>query len=200
MKIFLLILLILAIAGVLAIVLINLRVASYSSGRIYRVIDEVPAGSGVAIVLGARVTPEGEPSNTIYDRTLVGAELYRAGKVSKVLLSGGGLEPEGMKRLALGFGVPANDIIIDELGLRTYESCLRAKNNFNITEAVIVTQDYHLPRSLYLCQNLQVNAIAINAKRRDYNGERYAHAREYLSNVKAWKDINLNTPSANADE
>lgn len=191
MKFVIIILLVIVVVAVAGVVGINIRVGSYAEGKIYNDIESLPAGQRVAIVLGARVTPEGEPSNTIYDRTLVGAEIYKAGKAQKVLLSGGGLEPEVMKRLALEFGVPAGDIIIDELGLRTYESCLRAKNNFNITEAVIVTQDYHLPRSLYLCQNLGINAIAIDAKRRDYLGERWFWVREYLSRVKAWYDVHF---------
>lgn len=191
MKILLFIVLITTVVAVAGVVGINIRVGSYATGKIYNDIESLPAGQRVAIVLGARVTPEGEPSNTIYDRTLVGAEVYRAGKAQKVLLSGGGLEPEVMKRLALEFGVPAGDIIIDDLGLRTFESCLRAKNNFNITEAVIVTQDYHLPRSLYLCQNLGIDSIAINAKRRDYKGERWFHAREYISRLLAFRDINF---------
>jgi len=191
MKFVIIILLVIVVVVVAGVVGINIRVGSYAEGRIYNDIESLPIGERVAIVLGTRVGADGTPSDTIYDRTLVGAEVYRAAKAQKVLLSGGGLEPEVMKRLALEFGVPADDIIIDDLGLRTYESCLRAKNNFNITEALIVTQDYHLPRSLYLCQNLGINAIAINAKRRDYKGERYAHAREYASRLLAFRDINF---------
>lgn len=191
MKFVIIILLVVVVAAVAGIVGINIRVGSYAEGKIYNDIESLPAGERVAIVLGARVGADGTPSDTIYDRTLVGAEVYKAGKATKVLLSGGGLEPEVMKRLALEFGVPAGDIIIDDLRLRTYESCKRARDTFGITQAIIVTQDYHLPRSLYLCQNLGINAIAINAKRRDYKGERYAHAREYLSRVKAWYDVNI---------
>lgn len=190
-KLLVIILLISGVVGLITIIAINLRVVSYAAGRIYNTVEDVPTGYETAIVLGARVDGDGEPSNTLYDRTLTGVELYKAGKVPKLLLSGGGLEPEAMKAQALSMGVPADALIIDDLGLRTFESCRRARDVFAIDRAVIVTQDYHLPRSLYLCQNLRIDAVGVNAKRRDYRGERYAWVREYLSRMKAFKDINL---------
>lgn len=172
-------------------VAVNFRVASYSTGKIYTEIESVPAEDRIAIVLGARVENDGTPSNTLYDRTLAGVELYKAGKTSKLLLSGGKNEPDVMKRLAVELGVPEGDLMIDDLGLRTYESCRRAKNELGIERAIIVTQDYHLPRSIYLCESLGIDTIGLDAKRRDYLGERYLWIREYFSRVLAWSDVNL---------
>lgn len=172
------------------IVVINLHVGSYSSDRIYNDIESVPADDRVAIVLGARVR-NGEPSDMLYDRVLSGVDLYKAGKTRKLLFSGGDDEPDVMKKIAVELGVPESDIILDDLGTRTYESCVRAKEAFGITEAIIVTQDYHLPRSLYLCRNLGVDAIGVNAKRRDYQAEGFGQNREYFSRVLAWYDINF---------
>lgn len=193
MKHLLIILLILGAVTLISIIIINLRVASYSKDRIYNDIDSVPAEDRIAIVLGARVGNDGVPSNTLYDRTVTGVELYKAGKTRKLLLSGGNNEPEVMKRLAVELGVPPTDIVLDDQGLRTHDSCFRAKTEFGIERAIVVTQDYHLARSLYLCQNLGVDAVGLNAKRRDYDGERYAWIREYIARVVAWYDINFET-------
>lgn len=186
----LLILLILGLLGLLAIYLINLRVASYLNNRIQTITD-LATENRVAIVLGARVGEDGEPSNTLYDRTVTAVEAYKASKVSKLLLSGGNDEPEVMKKLALELGVPEADIVTDALGLRTYDSCFRAKYVFNVKRAVLFTQDYHQARTLYLCHNMGIDAIGVDTKRRDYLGERYFWVREYLSRVMAWFEINF---------
>lgn len=190
MKRLILILLIAGALAILAILLINLRIRAYSDNKIFS-IDAVPAENRIAIVLGARVREGGVASNTVYDRVLTGADLYKAGKTPKLLLSGGGDEPAVMKKLAIEFGVPENDIVLDDLGLRTYESCIRAKQVYELDKVIIVTQDYHLPRSLYLCENMGIDVIGVDAKRRDYDAENYFWHREYISRVLAWYDINF---------
>ncbi|HUR97868.1 MAG TPA: ElyC/SanA/YdcF family protein [Pyrinomonadaceae bacterium] len=174
-----------------AIIAISLQIASYSTNRIYNNIESVPAEDRIAIVLGARIENDGSPSNTLYDRVLTGVELYKAGKTGKLLLSGGNNEPAVMKKVAVELGVPETDIVVDDLGTRTYESCIRAKQVFGIEKTIIVTQDYHLPRSLYLCQSMGVDSIGVDAKRREYLGERWFWVREYISRVLAWFDINF---------
>jgi len=173
------------------VIVINLRVISYSNGKIYKDIDKVPAEGRVAMVLGAGVEDDGSPSNTLYDRTLTGVQLYKAGKAKQILLTGGGREPFVMKDLAVNLGVPESDLLIDDLGTRTYESCYRAKEAFHLDRVIVVTQDYHLPRSIYLCRNLSVDAIGFDAKRRLYIGENFFWIREYISRCLAWYDINL---------
>ena len=191
MKRLLIILLILGILAIVAVLVINLRIRSYSTRRIYNDVASVPADDRIAIVLGARVEDNGDPSNTLYDRVLTGVELYQAGKTRRLLLSGGNAEPDAMKKLAMGLGVPEADLVIDYLGTRTYESCVRAKEVFGIEKAIVVTQDYHQPRSLYLCQSSGIDAIGVDAKRREYLGERWLWVREYISRVKAWYDVNF---------
>ena len=177
--------------SVIAIVVVNLGVTSYAKGRIFNSIDSIPDNERVAIVLGARVEENGDPSNSLYDRVITGVELYKAGKTPKLLLTGGGSEPSVMKRLAMEQGIPEHALIIDDLGTRTYESCVRARNEFGITRAIIVTQDYHLPRSIYLCIKSGIDVVGLNAKRRDYLGERNAWLREYFARVKAFYDVNF---------
>ncbi len=194
------VLIIVGLVVLIAILAINLRVGSYSTNRVFNDIENVPTENRIAIVLGARVWEDGRPSNTLYDRVLTGVELYKAGKSRKLLLSGGNNEPAVMKKLAIELGVPEDALVLDDLGLRTYESCVRAKQVFQIDRAIIVTQDYHLPRSLYLCQSMGIDAIGVDAKRRDYDGERYFWLREYLSRVLAWYDVNFQALPTDPDE
>lgn len=190
MKRVLIILLILGLLTISTIVAINLQVGSYSTDRIFNDIDSVPTEDRVAIVLGARVR-NGEPSDMLYDRVITSVELYKAGKTKKLLMSGGDDEPEVMRKLAVSLGVPESDIVLDDQGLRTYDSCIRAKQTFEVASAIIVTQDFHLPRSIYLCQSLGVDSVGMNAKRRTYQAEGFGWNREYLANVAAWYDVNL---------
>ncbi len=200
MKRFLIILLIPAVTGITAILLINLRVVSYSKDRLYRAAETVPDDYAVGIVLGARVGEDGAPSNTLYDRVYTAVEIYKAGKVKKLLMSGGGAEPAVMKKLAIDLGVNEADITVDELGLRTYDSCFRARYVFQVEKAIVFTQDYHLPRTVYLCHNMGIDSIGVDTKRRDYLGERYAWVREYVSRTAAWYDINFSSKPVVNDE
>jgi vancomycin permeability regulator SanA len=194
----LLILLVLGLIGLLAIVLINLRINSYLKTATIQ--GEIPGDKRVAIVLGARVWEGGAPSHTLYDRVFTAVELYKAGKISKLLMTGGNDEPDAMKKLALELGVPESDIVTDHLGLRTYDSCFRANRIFEVNRAIVVTQDYHLPRALYLCHNMGIDAIGVDAKRRDYVGENRFWFREYFSRVMAWYEINFQPFPPEPDE
>jgi SanA protein len=127
----------------------------------------------VAIVFGARVYSRERLSAMLRDRVDTAVDLYHAGKVDKLLLSGGqnGLEydePTAMMAHALERGVPAEAIQPDYGGRRTYDSCYRAAHIFQVEEAVLVTQEFHLPRALLLCDNLGIDVAGVIADRRIY--------------------------------
>ncbi len=201
MKWFYKIILTLVIGGLIALLsiyLINNRVQSQFADKIKDSITEIPVESPprIAIVLGAKVWENGEPSNVLYDRVVTAAELYRAGRVGKILMSGDNPtenydEPTAMKLTAVKLGVPANDIILDFAGRRTYDTCFRAKEIFEIQKAIIVTQEFHQARTLYLCNNLGVDSIGVTANRRKYEGARYWEFREFFSRASAWFEINF---------
>ena len=114
------------------------------------------------------------PSPVLRDRITTAAELYFDGKVQKLLMSGDNRfldynEPGAMQAYALELGVPESDIILDYAGRRTYDTCYRARFIFDVTDALVVTQAYHLPRVLVTCQGLGINAIGVVADQRDYN-------------------------------
>jgi len=194
----LLLLLAVGLIGVLSIAVINKYVYSNNSGKIKTSITEIPSEDEkrIAIVFGARVFADGRLTNSLYDRVLTGVELYRAGRVKKLLMTGDRKddsydEPSAMKKMALELGVAESDIVLDNDGKRTYDSCYRAKEIFEIKKAILVTQDYHQPRALYLCNNLGVESIGITANRRTYDREDYYHFREFFSVASAWFEINI---------
>lgn len=122
----------------------------------------------VAIIFGAWVTTSGHPSAMLADRVKMGAALYHAGKVQYLLLTGDNHvdsynEPEAMRRYALSLGVPDDALVLDYAGFRTYDSCYRARDVFKVSEAILVTQAFHLDRALLTCKGLGIDAVGVSA-------------------------------------
>jgi SanA protein len=193
------ILLVLAVLGLLVLLVPRLITALSARGRVYAAVD-VPARR-VAIVFGAGLWRDGSPTPVLYDRVATAADLYHAGKVEKLLLSGDNRfldynEPGVMCEVALSLGVPDKDIVLDYAGRRTYDTCYRAKAIFGVTEAILVTQEFHLPRALYLCNRLGVDAVGINADRRNYGriSVLYWNLRELIATTAAVWDVTIRHP------
>jgi SanA protein len=132
----------------------------------------------------------------LYDRVLTAVELYRAGRVKKILMSGDNPtpdydEPTAMMKTAVELGVPESDIVLDFAGRRTYDTCYRAKEIFEVRRAILVTQAFHQPRALYLCTNVGVDSLGITADRRRYEGEKHWSFREFFSAASAWFEMNF---------
>ncbi len=143
------------------------------NSRIYEQGQAVPS-AGVALVLGAGLLADGTPTPVLYDRVATAADLYHAGVVKKLLMSGDNRfewynEPEEMRQLAIKLGVPDKDVVLDYAGRRTYDSCFRARAIFDVEQAVVVTQRFHLDRALYLCDALGMRAVGVIADRRVYS-------------------------------
>jgi len=193
--------------GVLTIAIINKHIHSQAAGKIQKSMTEIPTEdpNRVAIVFGARVWANGVPSHSLYDRVLTAVELYRAGRVKKLLMSGDRQtddydEPAAMKKQAIEQGVAESDIILDNDGKRTYDTCYRAKEIFAVEKAILVTQDYHQPRALYLCNSLGIDSIGITANRRVYDAEGYFNNREFFARAGAWFEINILSPEVAGGE
>jgi SanA protein len=143
-----------------------------TQSRIYRTIEDVPSVP-VAIVFGAGLYRNGTPMPVLADRVATAVELYKAGKVRKLLLTGDNRfpeynEPEAMRQYAISLGVPEDDLVNDYAGRRTYDSCYRAKFIFQVKSAILVSQEFHLPRAVYLCDQLGIEAVGLTADRRVY--------------------------------
>jgi SanA protein len=166
--------------------------------QIYSV-NSVPARP-VAIIFGASVHADGTPSAMLADRVRVGAELYFAGKVQALLMTGDNStkehnEPAVMRRYAMSLGVPDSAIVLDYAGFRTYDSCYRAREIFQVDQAILVTQDFHLDRALLICNQLGVDSVGVVASR----PQGYSHAmllyseiREYPATGMALMDLLVN--------
>lgn len=158
-------------------------------GRIFSAAD-APARP-VAIVYGAGLRRDGRPTTVLADRIQAAADLYRLGKVDRLLMSGtvreGYDEPRAMADAAEMLGVPATDIWIDPAGVRTLDSCARAASLFGVRSALLVTQRYHLPRALALCSALGIEADGVAADLSTYSlrSRRFWELREYPASLVA---------------
>jgi SanA protein len=154
----------------------------------------------VALVFGAGVYPNGQLTPVLADRVRTAADLYHQGKVSKLLMSGDNRfldynEPAHMGDFARNLGVPASALAYDYAGRRTYDSCYRAKHIFGQDRLVLVTQAFHLPRALYLCQQLDIDAVGVSADRRSYRAAAWFSLRESFARIRAWLDVHVQAPA-----
>ena len=175
-----------------AVFLINNSIVSHGRQNI------IPAGSfagaHTAIVPGAYVDPDGRLCDMLADRVSTAVELYKEGKVKKLLLTGDHGkssydEVNSMRKYAEARGVPNSDIFMDHAGFSTYDSMYRARDVFQVDSAVIVTQDFHLPRAVYTARRLGLQATGISADRDDYPGVEINHLREVPARVKAFLQL-----------
>lgn len=155
-----------------------------------------------AIVFGAGIRGN-QPTPILRDRINAAVDLYRQGKVQKLLMSGDNRqvdhnEPDVMTRYAIRQGVPAAAIVQDFGGRTTYDTCYRARNIFRVRDAVLVTQNYHLPRALYISRGLGMNVQGYGVSDFDrYPSLRTAYLlREFGAIMKATLDVRVFRPKA----
>ncbi|MBI3169843.1 MAG: YdcF family protein [Chloroflexi bacterium] len=153
----------------------------YAAPRTFTV-EDVPA-TRVAIVFGAGLLRDGSAGPVLSDRMQTAVNLYQAGKVDKILVSGDNRiqeynEPEAGRQYALDHGIPKEDIVLDYAGRRTYDTCYRAKTIFGVDEAILITQGFHMPRVLTLCNWFGVQSVGVEADNR-----------YFLKRSRAWWNI-----------
>ena len=141
------------------------------------------------LVLGCGVREDGSPSAMLHDRLLRGVELYELGAAPKLLMTGDhGREDYdevyAMKAFAVNAGVDAKDVFMDHAGFSTYESMYRAKEIFQAKRIIVVTQEYHLYRALYIAKSLGLEAFGVSSNYRAYSGQPIRDVREVLARVK----------------
>ena len=163
-------------------------------------VEAVPADSA-AIVFGAGLQRDGTPSPILKDRVATAVQLYFAGKVQKLLMSGDNRfvdynEPGSMRDYAISLGVPSEDIVLDYAGRRTYDTCYRAKEIFGLNDAILVTQGYHLPRALFTCSALGLYVTGVKADLRAYgsNGQLVRSTRELAATTVAFWQVWISHP------
>jgi vancomycin permeability regulator SanA len=190
---------ILVLLSFLSLALPRLVTQLYSKTRVFTGAD-IPARRA-AIVFGAGLWRDGSPTPILRDRVKTAADLYLDGKVEKILMSGDNSfveynEPAAMHEFAISLGVPDDAIVLDYAGRRTYDTCYRAKAIFGLSEAILVTQAFHMPRAIYICDQLGVSASGVIASNQDYrrNSLVYWNMRETLATLAALWDVHIGHP------
>lgn len=180
----------------------TLFVLTLSLGRTHDTVGETPARD-VAMILGAGLNPDGTPSPFLRARLDLGADLYDGGKAKVIIVSGAvdGYynEPRAMKRyLMTQRGIPEARIVTDNAGYNTWSSCVRAKKIFGVDSLTVVTQGYHLPRSVAACRLAKVDAEGLgDTSVKTYSRPwRFGQVREIGANIKLVYDWARNAQPA----
>ncbi len=178
-------------------ILANVAIRRSASDSIFRTAEPVPR-KPVAIVFGARVWGS-RPSHILEDRLDAGIELYRSGKVGKLILSGDHGrkaydEVNAMREYAERRGVRPEDLFLDHAGFRTYATLYRARDVFGVRAAVLVTNEFHLPRAIYTGRRLGLDVVGLASDARVYRGRVYNDCREFLARTLAWVQVNVTRP------
>lgn len=150
----------------------------------------------IALVFGAGLEAKGVPSDVLKDRILTAIKLYQDGRVGRFIMSGDNKDPDhnevqAMKNYAIEQGLPEEVIITDGAGLSTKTACIRLKEQFNITKAILITQKYHLRRALYVCNEVGIDATGVVAEDRGYRNQLKYTVRELLASVNEWAQFNI---------
>jgi len=152
-----------------------------SQTRIFPVEDLLPPST--AVIFGAGLTRSGNPTSVLADRIQTGVDLYRSGTVTTLMMSGSVHppdydEPAAMRDYAIRQGVPASAILLDREGTRTFQTCLQMQEEYGLDRVLLVTQRYHLPRALAICEGIGLEAYGVPADRRDYRALTFWNLRE----------------------
>ncbi len=158
------------------------------------IVDAADASAPVVIVPGAGLRSDETPSDILSDRLIVALALYDDGRVEKILCSGDNGqvqydEVNAMRVWLLERGVDADDIFLDHAGFDTYDTMTRAAKIFGVTRAVVVTQDFHLPRALYIAHAKGIEAQGVSASLRPYVAQDAYQLREIPSRIKAFFEV-----------
>jgi SanA protein len=185
--------LLLCVFGILFILGLNIYIEKTSNKRIYSDKEKIP-NCYTGLVLGAKVYDDGRLSGILRDRVESALELYRIGKIKRFLLSGDHGrtkydEVNQMKKYLIKKGVPKEDIFLDHAGFDTYDSAIRAKKVFLADDVIIITQNFHVKRAVYIANSLGLNAYGFIADKHQYGIAKRMYVREKVANVKAFFEL-----------
>ncbi|MEH0156658.1 ElyC/SanA/YdcF family protein [Limibacter armeniacum] len=169
-------------------------ISNYSKSLTYDSVTEVPSNR-VGLILGtSKFVKSGKKNLYFHYRIDAAVELYRAGKIKYIIVSGDNSsryynEPRDMRAALMKRGVPSERIIMDFAGFRTLDSVVRAKEIFNQQEITIISQKFQNERAVYIAKHKGISAVAYNAKNVSFRSHLQTHLREYLARVKVMLDL-----------
>lgn len=180
-------------------VLVPVAILQYGKNKIYTKVENIPQYS-VAIVFGAGVTSDLTPTDILKDRLNTAYRLYLEEKIDRILISGDNTdelysEPQVMyDYLVFTLDVNPDDVVRDFAGLRTYDTCARAKEIWSIDRAILISQGYHLSRAIFTCNSLGIESTGYSATQYEYVNEEYYKLREIFAIHKAVLDVYILHP------
>lgn len=188
MKKIIIILAILVIIGIVTTVGINFYVKRYVESKIKEKYSDIGKADAI-LILGCEVRADGTLSFMLKDRLDKGIEAYRSGIATQIIVSGdnreeSNTEANAMKQYMIDNGIPEDVIIMDNAGFSTYESMYRLKYTFNIKKCIVITQEYHLYRAVYIGNKLGVDTYGIASEGDDYAGQAWRDIREFFARNK----------------
>lgn len=142
-----------------------------------------------ALVLGAKVSKE-KPSLMLKDRLDKAVEVYNQNKNIKIIISGDSQNPNNYDEVSVMYNylinknIEESNIIKDNYGISTYDSFYRIKDTIKDTKIIIITQKYHLYRSVFIARELDMDSVGIYANENKYFGQFGRDIREILARVK----------------
>jgi len=178
-------------------VLTNITVSTQTEDYIYDSVDAIP-NNKVGLLLGTiKFLPNGNINLYYKYRIEATVELYKAGKIEFVLISGDNGsksydEPTTFKDDLVARGIPEDKIFLDYAGFRTLDSVIRAKDIFGQNSITIISQQFHNERAIYLARHKNIKAVAFNAKNVSGRYGFKVQLREYLARAKASIDVLFN--------
>jgi len=182
-----------AVCGLIVFGVVNFYVAQKAGGLIFDEMDQAPSVQ-TALVLGAKVYAGGRMSDMFHDRVETARLLYQGGKVKKILVSGDHGQTDydevnAAKKYLLENGVAEQDIFLDHAGFDTYDSLYRARDIFGVGSVIAVTQNFHLPRTVYIGRSLGLEVYGFSADLQPYRNMFKNQSREKLAVIKAWLNV-----------
>ncbi len=180
----------------LIVFLCNLLIVSYAGKRVYDHVEDVPYNK-TGLVLGTSPSLRNGPNYYFVNRIQAASELYKAGKVKYLLVSGDNHvedynEPEEMKKALIEQGVPEEAIFLDYAGFRTLDSVVRAKEIFGQEAFTVVSQKFHNERAIYIASRYGLDTVGYNAKDVELSVGLKVQIREIFARVKVFIDFLFN--------
>lgn len=181
-----------AVALALVAIGANVLIVRRAAPKIFKRVADTP-GRYTIVVLGAFVADD-TPSDVLEDRLRTAAAAYHAGLSARILVSGDHGrahydEVRTMRRFLIDQGVPSEVIFTDHAGFRTLDTMQRAAKVFGVGGAIVVTQEFHLARSLFLAEAAGLDAVGLVADRREYVYAGHYARREFLARAEAFLDV-----------
>ena len=172
----------------------NVRIDCYSKSRVYDNVADIPHYHTALLLGTSPVGRFGGPNVFFISRINATVELYNAGKVDRILVSGDNRkeeynEPEAMKQALIEKGIPAGIIFLDYDGFRTYDSVIRAKEVFGQDSFIVVSQQFHNERAVFIAGKKGIDAVGYNARDVRLGYGIITHVREWGARCKVFLDL-----------